>query len=155
MKIIVKEAQQRFVKFLYLTAVVSQTLQSFLQTVRYDWYNYIFEYPTPITKVKRAKLRIVDGLGKPLTDIKFLFAMVKACVFVSTPSPLTTVSIPAICSDEQFTCKYNHSCVSKSKVCNGEYDCSDKSDEESCASSPMTTPPTPKTPGTVKKKLTN
>lgn len=52
-----------------------------------------------------------------------------------TPQPLT-------CSADQYQCAYAHQCIPRSWRCDGEPDCVDKSDEESCSSLlPGTVPP--------------
>jgi Low-density lipoprotein receptor domain class A len=100
-----------------------------LQTVLYDWFNYEFEFNNPVGNVKRTVLTII----KPATDgekPKFTFALAVACVYVPPPTPSATP--PSECTLQQVRCNVSQECISKEHVCDGGYDCSDKTDELEC-----------------------
>ena len=57
-------------------------------------------------------------------NLRFSFLMLKRCFVL-------TFLIPDLqtCESRQFKCRGDKSCIPESLVCNGQYDCSDGSDE--------------------------
>lgn len=62
------------------------------------------------------------------------------CVCLVSPGPVTPQ--PLTCGVDQYQCLYYFQCLPMSWRCDGELDCADKSDEESCPGQvPGTVPP--------------
>ena len=70
---------------------------------------------------------------KGIDDISFTPDCIiddSATLATQTTTPTTTTK-PSVCGTN-FECKYQSQCVDASKVCDFEFDCADKSDEEMC-----------------------
>lgn len=100
---------------------------------QWTYANVILSNPAPFRVTFQGEVGGDMWTNIALDDISFS----PECVAGGpvTPQPLT-------CSADQYQCAYAHQCIPRGWRCDGEPDCVDKSDEESCSSLlPGTVPP--------------
>ncbi|CAH1274403.1 OLFM3 [Branchiostoma lanceolatum] len=82
-----------------------------------------------------CRLGFLDTIGGASDELTTTQSVPRSS-YPITPIPPSSVLAPgvmmAICTDQEFTCADGSRCVPRLFVCDGEWDCTDNSDEEDC-----------------------
>ncbi|XP_061877595.1 MAM and LDL-receptor class A domain-containing protein 1 [Entelurus aequoreus] len=109
------------------------------QGERWTYANVILSNPAPFRVTFQAEVGGDMWTDIALDDITYSAECLAGGPV--TPQPVT-------CSVDHFQCVYSFQCIPKSWQCDGQWDCLDRSDEESCPTAiPGTLPPQGDCPG--------